>query len=118
MCRRQDHGTQPLPSMISPPKLDNKLGLCPRSTGVCALRVTGELDLILYSEDLLESATDVLKNLPALSRTPALGERVTRDALAGSPCPQTNSIESLADIDHDTHDLVVTLILERLADGR
>jgi len=55
-------------------------------------------------QDLLEPRAD-------------LHQSVLVTPLAGCSCPETNSVESLPDVDNNTHDLIVTFILKRLTNG-
>ena len=80
-----------------------------------AIRVSGELNNIrfLETQHLLEPTTDGLQNLFTLSwRT---GVLVSGVALAHSPRPETNTIESLTDVHNNTHHFVVVVVLEGLA---
>ena len=73
-----------------------------RRVGVAAeLELLGAYDL----ENLLESGTEFHKC-------------VLTTCLACCPCPQSDSVEALANVDYDTHHLVVTIILKCLADSR
>ena len=95
--------------------LDGVLRLGPGATAVGAIRVPGEFHNVgfLETEDILESTTDGLQDILALGGV--TGGLVSRDALANSPCPQTDTVESLTDVHDNTHDLVVIIILEGLA---
>lgn len=82
-----------------------------------AIGVTGELDDIrlLKTEDVLEPPTDRLQYLLALcGRASSL---VTGDAFAHGASPQTDTVEALAHVHDHTHNLVVAVALEGLADG-
>lgn len=95
--------------------LDGVLGLGPGTTAVGAIRVSGKFHNIgfLETEDILETTTDGLQDILALGR--GTSGLVSRNTLANSPCPQTNTVEALADVHNNTHDLVVIIILESLA---
>lgn len=80
--------------------------------------MTTEFDRLVcrQHEDVLEVLANALKSLLALF---AIGAFLlaTLGWLTGRPGPQTNTPESLADIDHDTHDFVVVLIFQHLTDS-
>lgn len=89
-----------------------------------AVGVSGELNNLVWwqTQDLLESAADVLEDLLTLLKRSALSTSnvtvtATWNALANSAGPHTNTVEALADVDDNTHDLSVALVLEGLADG-
>jgi hypothetical protein len=82
--------------------------------------VAHELDGLLVGdlENLLEAVADLHEN----------GLRLLRGALglallggvglgAGAAGPETDTVEGLADVDDDTHDLVVVVVLELLTNG-
>lgn len=100
------------------------LSLGSRAARVGAVGVARELDLLASRElkDLLEAATDVEEDLAALIVRATLSSRnvavtTAGNALADGTGPDTNTEEGLADIDDNTHDLAVVLLLEGLADG-
>lgn len=73
-------------------------------------------------QDLLEAAANSHKDLLALLGGSALAASdiavsATRNALSYCASPDTDTEESLADIDDDTHDLTVLLVLQGLANG-
>lgn len=72
---------------------------------------------IFQPQNFLESPSNVLQNFLALRGRAALIELVTGDALAHSPGPQTDTVEALANVDHDTHDFIVVIVLKSLANG-
>ena len=80
--------------------------------------VARELDglVLLELESLLESLADLLECLLALFLCPTLAA-LARNGTANRACPQTNTVESSPNIDNNTHDLVVVLVLKVLADG-
>lgn len=82
-----------------------------------AIGVTGELDDIrlLKTEDVLEPPTDRLEDVLALCG--CASGLVTGDTLADSASPQADTVETLAHVHDHTHDLVVAVALEGLADG-
>lgn len=98
--------------------LHAELGLRTGASGVGSVGVTRELDgvILLELERLLEPLSDLEQNLLALLLGPALAA-LTRDGAANSACPQTDTVEASPNVDDDTHDLVVILVLEILADG-
>lgn len=72
---------------------------------------------ILQPQHFLEPPPNVLQNLLALRGRAALAEFVPGDALAHSPGPQTDTVEALANVDYDTHDFIIIIVLESLTDG-
>ena len=104
--------------------LDGELGLSTGASGVGAVGVSGELnDLVRWQhQNLLESAADVLKDLLSLLRRSALSSgnislATSWNALSDGAGPDTDTVESLADVDHNTHDLSIVLVLQSLTDG-
>ena len=97
--------------------LNGVLGLGTGAAAVGAIGVTGELDDIrlLKTEDVLEPPTDRLEDLLALGG--CASGLVTRDALANGASPQADTVEALAHVHDHTHNLVVAVALEGLADG-
>ena len=86
-------------------------------------RVAGELEGLVGGEleDLLEATADGHQDLLALLRGSTLAARdisvsTAGNVLADSASPDTNTEEGLADVDDNTHDLAVLLVLESLAD--
>lgn len=81
--------------------------------------MTRELDLLGAgkSKDVLEPLADLFQPLLALKRVSALNGGLALGLLASGAGPQTDTPESLADVDDNTHDLVVLLVLKGLADG-
>lgn len=89
-----------------------------------AVGVSGELDNLVcwQTQDLLESAADVLEDVLTLLKRSALSSgnialTTTWDALANSAGPNTNTVKALADVDDNTHDLSVILVLQCLTNG-
>ena len=72
---------------------------------------------ILHSQHLLEPLPNRHQDLLARIRRPGFAALITGDRLSSGPRPHADSVEALAHVDHDAHDLVVALALERLADG-
>lgn len=97
--------------------LNGVLGLGTGAAAVCAIGVTGELDDIrlLKTEYVLEPTTDRLQYLLTLGG--CASSLVTGDALSNGASPQTDTVEALAHVHDHTHDLVVAVVLEGLADG-
>ena len=111
------HGS---PSSLHAPffiPLDGVLGLGASAAAVCAVRVARELHHVrlVQSENVLESPADRLQDILALRR--CAGVLIAWDALAHSACPQAHTVEALAHVHHNTHDFVVIVGLECLADG-
>lgn len=86
---------------------------------VCAVGMARKLNDIrlLQTQNLLETTSDILQHLFTLCSGASLGALVTGQTLANGTSPETDTIESLANIDHDTHDLVVVVVFERFANG-
>jgi hypothetical protein len=82
------------------------------------IRVTRELYrvILLELEGLLEPLANLEESLLALLRGPGLA-LLAGDGAANCPCPETDTVEASPNVDHHTHDLVVVLILEVLANG-
>ena len=90
-----------------------------------AVRVAREFDELGTGklQDLLELPADVQQDILAFLLGAALASSnvavaTAGDALADGTGPDTNTVEALADVDHDAHDLAIALLLEGLADGR
>jgi hypothetical protein len=105
--------------------LDCVLGLRACAATVCTVRVARELDRLSSRQlqDFLELLANVHQDLLALLRRAPFATRnitvsSTRDALADRAGPDANTVEALADVDNDAHELSVVLVLERLADRR
>lgn len=100
--------------------LDGVLCLGASGTGVGRVGVTHELDglLVLDGEDGLEVVADLHEDLLRLLGS-ALGLTLLGGVglCAGGAGPETDTVEGLADVDDDTHDLVVVVILELFTDG-
>ena len=81
--------------------------------------MTRELDLLggVESENLLEALADLLQPLLALLGVSALNGGLALGLLASSARPQTDTPEGLADVDDNTHDLVVLVVFKGLANG-
>lgn len=99
-------------------RLDGVLGLGSGGTRVSRVLVTRELDLLSRgkSEDILESLADGLQPPLALLTVDTLGG-LALGSLAGGAGPETDTPESLADVDDDTHDFIVLLVLKGLTNG-
>jgi hypothetical protein len=105
----------------SPPlsqRLNHELGLGTGAARVSSIGVARELNrlVLLELESLLESLANLLECLLALLLCPALAA-IAGDGTADGAGPQTNTVESSPDVDNDTHDLVVVLVLEVLANS-
>jgi hypothetical protein len=84
-----------------------------------------ELDCFSSRElqDLLELLADIHENLLALLRGSALAScnitvAATRDALADGAGPHADTVETLSDVNDDTHQFTIIFLLESLADRR
>lgn len=77
-----------------------------------------ELDdvALLEAENLLEPSADRLEDLLALSGRAGAG-LVAGKALADGSRPQTDTVEALTHVHHNTHHLAVSVVLQGLADG-
>lgn len=82
------------------------LGLGSRASSMRGICVTTEFQLLGVGQlqHFLESGANLHKRILATS-------------FARCFCPKTDSVESFANIDDDAHDLIVSLILERFANG-
>lgn len=105
--------------------LGGELGLGTRATTMRSIRVARELDELLGGQlqDLLEALANLEQDTLTLLRSAALATgdvaiTPVRDGLANGAGPDTDTEEGLADVDDDTHDLAIVLILQHLADGR
>jgi hypothetical protein len=80
--------------------------------------VTRELDplVLLELQRLLEPLANLDEALLALLGSTGLA-LVTLDRTSNGSCPKTDTVETAPHVDDHTHDLVVLLILEVLADG-
>jgi hypothetical protein len=98
--------------------LDGELGLRAGAAGMSSVRVARELYrlVLLELKGLLEPLADLKESLLALLSSPSLA-LLASDGAANCPCPETDTVEASPHVDHDTHDLVVLLVLKVLADG-
>lgn len=105
-------------------ELDRDLSFGPRAASMCSLSVARELKHLVRGQlqDLLDAAADGHEDLLALLGCPALAAgHVTVTtvgyALADGTGPDTDTVEGLADVDNNAHDLTILLVLQRVADG-
>lgn len=91
---------------------------------MCSLSVARELEHLVgrQLQDLLDAATNGHEDLLALLGSPALAAghiavAAVRYALADGTGPDTDTVEGLADVDDNAHDLAILLILQRVANG-
>lgn len=91
---------------------------------MCAVGVTGELDGFGGGklQDFLEAAANGQEDLLALSLGTALAAAdiavpTVWNVLSYRTSPNSDPVESLANVDNDTHDLTIVFVLERLANG-
>lgn len=79
--------------------------------------VAAELDRLLGRklQNVLEALSDALETLAALGRVGSL-VLATLGRLSSGSSPEANTPESLADVHDHSHDLVVVLVLQHLAD--
>lgn len=104
--------------------LNNVLRLGSCASGVSTVGVTRELNLLRswQLEDLLEAASNRQKNfltlLPAAALTTSnVTLSAAGNALSDGASPHTDTEESLTDVDNNTHDLAIILVLQGLADS-
>lgn len=97
--------------------LNGVLRLGASAAAVRTVRVARELHHIrlLQPEYVLEPPANSLKNVLALRG--CASALVTGDALAHGACPQTDTVEAFAHVHDHSHDLVVVVALEGLADS-
>jgi hypothetical protein len=93
------------------------LGLRASATSVRGIGVTRELDgvVVLELESCLESLSNLEESILALLGSPALA--LACDGATDGSRPETNAVEASPHVDNYTHDLVVILIFEVLANG-
>lgn len=91
---------------------------------MCSLGVARELEHLVGGQlqDLLDAAADGHENLLALLGGPALAAghvtvATVGYALADGTGPDTDTVEGLADVDDNAHDLTILLVLQRVANG-
>ena len=91
---------------------------------MCRVRVARELDDfgLLQAKRLLEPLSDLHERVSTFVRAATFSTRNITIATAGKRlsdtlCPQADTIETLAHVDHDTHHLTVVFVFERFADG-
>lgn len=91
---------------------------------MCSLGVARELEHLVGGQlqDLLDAAADGHENLLALLGGPAFAAghvtvAAVGYALADGTGPDTDTVEGLADVDDNAHDLTILLVLQRVADG-
>lgn len=89
-----------------------------------SLSVARELDLLAgrQLQDLLDALANGVQDFLALLRGAALATSnitvtTAGNALANSACPDTNTVKGLANVDNDTHNLTIFLVLEGVANG-
>ena len=85
---------------------------------MCSIRMTRELHGVIVPKlkGLLEPLSDFLQNFFALLRCPGFA-LLAWNSTTDRACPEADTVETLSNIDNDTHDLVVVLVLKILADG-
>lgn len=86
--------------------------------------MAGELNLLVgrQLQDLLDALTNVGQSLTTLLGGATFASSdvaisAVGDALASGTGPNTNAVEGLANVDYDTHDLAVLLLLKSVANG-
>lgn len=104
--------------------LYNVLRLGSRAASMGTVRVARELDLLAVGklQDLFETAANTQENIFSLFiRTTLTASDIAvsaaRDALTNSTSPDTDTVESLADVDNNAHNLTVVLLLQGLTDS-
>lgn len=85
---------------------DNVLGLGSCASSMSGIGMTTELELLARRQlqYLLESCSN-------------LHQRILATSLSGRSCPQSDSVETLSNIDDYAHNLVVSLLLESLSNS-
>jgi len=88
------------------------------------VRVPRELDdfTLLQAKRLLEPLSDLHERVSTFVRAATFSTRniaitTARERLSDALCPQADTIETLAHVDHDAHDFTVVFVFERFADG-
>lgn len=106
-------------------RLDHKLCLSPRTTTVSTIRMTRELNGLRRRklQYILELLADALENLLSLIRAATLTTSdvsisALRNGFSDCASPDSDTVESLTDIDDNSHDFSVAFFFEGLADGR
>lgn len=114
--RKDTTSCRMLEVVMSP--LDTELGFRASAAGMGGVGVSGKLDhvVVLELQRLLESSANLEQNLLALLLCPSLASLTGNGATNGT-CPEADTVEASPHVDNDTHDFVVILILEVLADG-
>lgn len=104
--------------------LNSEFGLRTGATAVGGIGVTGELDRLVGRQlkNLLETLADLQQNVLALLDRAALTTgnvaiATVGNALANGAGPDSDAEESFADVDDNTHDLTILLVLEGFANG-
>lgn len=112
----------PCPFQIFP--LDGELGLGTGASTVGSIGVARVLDRLVGRklEDLLEALANVHQDVLALLHGSALATSniaiaPVRDTLTDGAGPDTDTEESLAHVDDNTHDFAIILFLKRLTNG-
>lgn len=84
--------------------LDRVLRLCPSAARMRGISVAREVDIFVWRElqNLFEALTD-------------LHQSVLAPSLSGGASPQPDSVECLSDIHNDSHDFIVSFILQSFA---
>lgn len=103
------------------PRLTGVLGLSTSAARVCRIGVTRELDglVVGQAEGLLETSTNLQQDLTTLLGGPAFAAGCIAISTAGKGLsdtlgPKTDTVEALADIDHNTHDFAIVFVLKCL----
>lgn len=98
--------------------LDGELCLRASAASMGGIGVTGELDrvVVLELKALLEPLADLQESLLALLLRPALA-LLARDSAANGAGPEADTVEASPNVDDNTHDLIVLLVFEVLANG-
>jgi hypothetical protein len=86
--------------------------------------VTGELDgfVVGQAKGLLEACTNLHQDLATLLGGPAFTSccvaiSTTGEGLSDTLGPEANTVETLADVNHNTHDLAIVFVLKGLANS-
>ena len=102
-----------------PQALNGELGLRTRAASVSRVGMAREFYgfVVLELQSLLEALSDLVERLLSLLRRPPLSA-LARDCLADRARPETNSVESSANIYDDAHDFIIFIVFNVFANSR
>lgn len=106
------------------PRLAGVLGFGTSAAGVGGIGVTRKFDdlVVGQAEGLLESGTNLHEDLATLLGSPAFATcsvavSASWEGFSDTLGPQTDTVETLADVDYYSHDLAVVFVLKCLANS-